>query len=964
MATESAETLSSESLQQQIIESEQVSAAQVLQNAISGNIPSTIQSISPQNGGITSVSASSLPETMTTSEAIMATESISVTTQGTSSTLGTQEIIEAKYIPHVQVQHQEPVAGSQENLVISAENVAVATSSSLEVSPQIANLSAVATNYPWAARLHDCELIGDSYRGYATDEVELDLILTLHKQHTNSCWGTRQSPSSAKPSIRLMWKSQYVPYDGIPFLNTGRRATVMECQYGPRRKGAVNKKQMDYDEHGNPLKRHRPTCPARIYVKKVRKFPEFRIDPNLEGKNVRQAQERALTALRLAGVNVGGEERYYVQLPLPIAHEYHDMDDIPLDPDETEAQGQRLNPDVMHKIRELVARGVSGIYVVKHCLKEYVEKELFGNMEPPPRHNKSYFPTIIDIQNHIHQAQMALATGNLLPLPPLAELPHTSPHLKEKTRKRKHTPEKLSQSSQTTADAAIASIQQQYQSAGLTAQDQEHIIQQANRENYQESETQLEIIQGSDGQTAEVDISSQPQILITQGSGPGRDEGQVVIVVNASSFFSGQSDSETPTTLSLTIPASQVASLSHASLQAGTGAQTVTFIPQQTNTSPQTTATTPQTVAFIPQSLDNSRSAVAFLASQQTENPSQVPVSAAYVTPHGQSSNILSMLDTALQASSATSTPMVRVGTNLETVQIAGGGQLSDTVPEQVISTPADGEAVIDAASSGHNTIKQVKTKEERADDEPPQKRQALGVDFTSLIKEEVFNSQQVKESITDQESRIATSGPSQMNIPKSTPEQNLASTQLTNLSQTNEDRHFVSVDPARPVIMVTESTFPSIQDSTHGITAQYQNNLLTTQDYSSRQQAAVDCHNTEKYSSSYPSPQISISEEETPQGMTETSEGVTVSTETGSGDIKEQRAVEENYLKGLEREQNIQDIQDHNGQAQSCKSHETLPLALLFENGQQVTEVESPIVSQNNVVTNVMSETPAVLTQ
>ena len=150
-------------------------------------------------------------------------------------------------------------------------------------------------------------------------------------------------------------------------------------------------------------------------------------------------------------------------------------------------------------------------------------------------------------------------------------------------------------------------------------------------------------------------------------------------MVNASSFFSGQSDSETPTTLSLTIPASQVASLSHASLQAGTGAQTVTFIPQQTNTSPQTTATTPQTVAFIPQSLDNSRSAVAFLASQQTENPSQVPVSAAYVTPHGQSSNILSMLDTALQASSATSTPMVRVGTNLETVQIAGGGQLSDT---------------------------------------------------------------------------------------------------------------------------------------------------------------------------------------------------------------------------------------------------------------------------------------------
>ena len=85
----------------------------------------------------------------------------------------------------------------------------------------------------------------------------------------------------------------------------------MECQYGPRRKGAVNKKQTDYNEHSSPVKKHRPTCPARIYIKKVRKFPEFRIDPTLDAKHVRQAQERALTALRLAGVDIGGEERYY-----------------------------------------------------------------------------------------------------------------------------------------------------------------------------------------------------------------------------------------------------------------------------------------------------------------------------------------------------------------------------------------------------------------------------------------------------------------------------------------------------------------------------------------------------------------------------------------------------------------------------------------------------------------------------
>lgn len=63
--------------------------------------------------------------------------------------------------------------------------------------------------------------IGDSYRGWVDSEVELDLLLTYHKQQTQSFWGTRQSPSPAKTSTRLMWKSQYVPFDGIPFVNSG-----------------------------------------------------------------------------------------------------------------------------------------------------------------------------------------------------------------------------------------------------------------------------------------------------------------------------------------------------------------------------------------------------------------------------------------------------------------------------------------------------------------------------------------------------------------------------------------------------------------------------------------------------------------------------------------------------------------------------------------------------------------------
>lgn len=74
----------------------------------------------------------------------------------------------------------------------------------------------------WVAQLKGCERIGDSYRGYVHTETELDVLLSMHKENTHSSWGTRQSPSSQKPSVRFMWKSQYVPYDGVPFLNSGK----------------------------------------------------------------------------------------------------------------------------------------------------------------------------------------------------------------------------------------------------------------------------------------------------------------------------------------------------------------------------------------------------------------------------------------------------------------------------------------------------------------------------------------------------------------------------------------------------------------------------------------------------------------------------------------------------------------------------------------------------------------------
>ncbi|XP_053071569.1 calcium-responsive transcription factor isoform X8 [Acinonyx jubatus] len=297
--------------------------------------------------------------------------------------------------------------------------------------PFLAPLQPLSSNTPmWACRLRSCEKIGDSYRGYCISETELESVLTFHKQQTQSVWGTRQSPSPAKPATRLMWKSQYVPYDGIPFVNAGSRAVVMECQYGPRRKGFQLKKISEQESRSCQL--YKATCPARIYIKKVQKFPEYRVptDPKIDKKIIRMEQEKAFNMLKKNLVDAGGVLRWYVQLPTKQAHQYHELETscLALSPspfpvpsleeeetairDENCALPSRLHPQVAHKIQELVSQGIEQVYAVRKQLRKFVERELFKPDEVPERHNLSFFPTVNDIKNHIHEVQKALRNGD------------------------------------------------------------------------------------------------------------------------------------------------------------------------------------------------------------------------------------------------------------------------------------------------------------------------------------------------------------------------------------------------------------------------------------------------------------------------------------------------------------------------------------------------------------------------
>jgi len=67
---------------------------------------------------------------------------------------------------------------------------------------------------------------------------------------------------------------------------------------------------------------------------------------------------------------------------------------------------QRVHPMISQKIVQLVREGATNAQEVKRVLREYVKSDMKENCPDPL--NRSYFPTIDDIRNHIYLAKQGL----------------------------------------------------------------------------------------------------------------------------------------------------------------------------------------------------------------------------------------------------------------------------------------------------------------------------------------------------------------------------------------------------------------------------------------------------------------------------------------------------------------------------------------------------------------------------
>ena len=123
----------------------------------------------------------------------------------------------------------------------------------------------------------------------------------------------------------------------------------------------------------------------------------------LNEKGLRKAKAVSLKQLqheRQIGKHLKTVKRYYFKLPLSARHEAHPVG-------EAGTIGHSIHPQIASKIRELVGENITSPDVVRKCLEQYVEKEMFGGnaaQKKPIKSSRRYYPSRQDLRIHIARA--------------------------------------------------------------------------------------------------------------------------------------------------------------------------------------------------------------------------------------------------------------------------------------------------------------------------------------------------------------------------------------------------------------------------------------------------------------------------------------------------------------------------------------------------------------------------------
>ncbi|CAH3122176.1 unnamed protein product [Porites lobata] len=162
-------------------------------------------------------------------------------------------------------------------------------------------------------------------------------------------------------------------------------------------------KRRNVDDHSFKRRRFLPQdtmkfgCPASIRLSEVIKYCNYKIRDDTERlrRDMSKKQKTDITSRQKPQV----ERRIYIQLPKEDEHKDHITGEI----------GGILQPidkRLVDKIGELVGEGVKTVDKMKRHLRQFVKTELFPGQSPPASTNRRYYPTDVDIRNHMYQASV------------------------------------------------------------------------------------------------------------------------------------------------------------------------------------------------------------------------------------------------------------------------------------------------------------------------------------------------------------------------------------------------------------------------------------------------------------------------------------------------------------------------------------------------------------------------------
>lgn len=186
---------------------------------------------------------------------------------------------------------------------------------------------------------------------------------------------------------------------------------LLDCQYG---KHYYKEKCKEKSGRLRLQGTRKIGCQATIKVKKFNLYPDFKISGDLKDKTWRERQAIQTSqiqclreALKKDASSVAVLTKFWISLPSVKAHCGHPVG-------EEAVYSQRIHPLLVTKITEMVIGGITSTSEVKKSLKFYATNILAPQLGIKlSKLNRGFFPTSIDIRNHIYAAKKSLELSKL-----------------------------------------------------------------------------------------------------------------------------------------------------------------------------------------------------------------------------------------------------------------------------------------------------------------------------------------------------------------------------------------------------------------------------------------------------------------------------------------------------------------------------------------------------------------------